>query len=227
MLSEYMSYRNLPEQLKFSITNHYQAMWNRHKCLDERVLLGELPVSLQMSIAHYVKKPLLQAIPLFSLLDTYTQERFAMQLIPQVCREGDFLFRQGDIGREVFFILEGKVKLTYYQEKPRNSSDSVGVSPTPVTERKLDSPSGGIGGGGGRQVGRAGLPRGAKKKRDVNNSFMAMNSGSVSGSFIMAKENIEANEFDLGAGDHFGQENITSRSGVRNGKAEGGSLVCS
>ena len=227
MLAEYMSYRDLPEQLKFSITNHYQAMWNRHKCLDERVLLAELPVSLQMSIAHYVKKPLLQAIPLFSLLDTYTQERFAMQLIPQVCREGDFLFRQGDIGREVFFILEGKVKLTYYKEKSRTDSPGGGAA-SPALARR--SPIGGAisdrtlggGGGGGGGRGRSGLPGRAKKKKDVNRSFMAMNSGSVSGSFIMAKENIEANEFDLGEGDHFGQENIASRSGVRNGKAEGG-----
>jgi glucose-6-phosphate 1-dehydrogenase len=56
-----------------------------------------------------VNRSVIEQVPLFSACDAIFQHNIAMALKPEVYAPGDFIVRKGDLGREMYFLVNGEV----------------------------------------------------------------------------------------------------------------------
>eukprot|EP00002_Diphylleia_rotans_P032087 TRINITY_DN6709_c0_g1_i5.p1 TRINITY_DN6709_c0_g1~~TRINITY_DN6709_c0_g1_i5.p1 ORF type:complete len:595 (+),score=101.23 TRINITY_DN6709_c0_g1_i5:92-1876(+) len=111
-LEEYIAYRKLPSKLKQRILSYYQVLWARSRGIDESKIVQDLPSSLRAAIAMYLNRPLLKKCPLFK--DCTTPgfiNSVVVHLSPVVALPGEYVIRQGEIGREMFFVRKGELKV--------------------------------------------------------------------------------------------------------------------
>ena len=110
-LSVAVKYRSLPPGLQRRIHDYYAYKWRKRLGFDESDFLDGLPHSLKMQVALYLKKDILERIPMFSLASQEFIESIAIHLVPVVFTPGDYIFRAGEIGEEMYFIIQGHVKV--------------------------------------------------------------------------------------------------------------------
>lgn len=110
-LSVAVKYRSLPPSLQRRIHDYYSYKWRKRLGFDEADFLDGLPHSLKMQVALYFKKEIVERIPMFSQLSQEFIESIALHLDPAVFTPGDYIFRAGEPGQAMYFIIQGRVKV--------------------------------------------------------------------------------------------------------------------
>jgi len=109
-LSAFMSYRNLPRGLQERIGDYYRYVWQQRHDHDESALLDGLPPSLETEVALFLKRDLLENVPLFQEASEEFIRDVALRMKPVVFMPGDFVIRAGAKGRDMFFISRGRLE---------------------------------------------------------------------------------------------------------------------
>jgi voltage-gated potassium channel len=116
-MKRYMKYREIPDALQTSILNHFFSLYQRQQGHDMDDILNVLPLPLRLKIALHVHRDVIMNVNILRLADRNLQSHVAMALKPQVCMPGDYIYRAGDIGREVYLVNSGKVIVSYPDKK--------------------------------------------------------------------------------------------------------------
>ncbi|NXJ87121.1 CNGA4 protein, partial [Trogon melanurus] len=90
------------------------SRWHRHlraqqKPPAEGAALGHLPGGLQAELAADVHLPSLRRVGLFGGWEPGVLRQLVLRLRPQVFGPGEFVCRRGDVGREMYFVREGRL----------------------------------------------------------------------------------------------------------------------
>jgi hypothetical protein len=115
-LSGLINYRPIPDDLQLKIRNYYKYMYEKREGYDEETFLQGLPVNLQEEVALHLKKDIVSAIPIFKDVDAKFAREIAMQLKPEIFVPGDYVFRAGDEGSHMFFIVNGELEILNEEE---------------------------------------------------------------------------------------------------------------
>jgi CRP-like cAMP-binding protein len=107
----YMQQRELPAAVQRDIVNHLASSWEHSQGLDMESVLGELPLPLQLDLAHWVHRPVIRAVKGLRRCHVRVQRHIARRLKPQVLSKGAHVYREGEIGREIYFILAGTLRI--------------------------------------------------------------------------------------------------------------------
>ncbi|NXP38753.1 CNGA4 protein, partial [Leiothrix lutea] len=88
--------------------------WQQHlraqrKLPAEREVLRHLPRGLRAEVAAGVHLAALQRVGLFRSWERGVLRQLVLRLRPQVFGPGEFVCRRGDVGREMYFIREGRL----------------------------------------------------------------------------------------------------------------------
>ncbi|NXU92524.1 CNGA4 protein, partial [Xiphorhynchus elegans] len=75
----------------------------------EQEVLQHLPRGLQAEVAASVHLPALRRVGLFHSWEHEVLRQLVLRLRPQVFSPGEFVCRRGDVGREMYFIREGRL----------------------------------------------------------------------------------------------------------------------
>lgn len=110
-INTFMKYRQLPEDLQSKVNLYYSYLWESKKGYDESSVLSDLPSSLKMKVALYINKEMLEKIPLFKNASEEFLQDLVMHLRPVVYTPEDFIFRKGEIGKSLYFIIQGSVQV--------------------------------------------------------------------------------------------------------------------
>lgn len=110
-LSVVVKYRSLPLHLQQRIYEYYTYKWQKRLGFDETNFLEGLPNHLKMQVALSLKKDILASIPLFQHASQAFIEAVALHLKPMVLTPGDCVFKAGEIGNEMYFIINGTIKV--------------------------------------------------------------------------------------------------------------------
>lgn len=117
LLSVVVKYRSLPIELQKRIYEYYTYKWQKRLGFDETNFLEGLPNHLKMQVALSLKKDILASIPLFQHASQAFIEAVALHLKPMVLTPGDCLFKAGEIGKEMYFIINGTINVVTKDQK--------------------------------------------------------------------------------------------------------------
>jgi voltage-gated potassium channel len=110
-LNSFMRYRNLPPSLQRRISDYYDYVWEKRLSYDETEIISALPPGLGEEVSLFLKRDIIQKVPLFKEAEESFLRAIAMQLRPVVYLPGDYVIRAGETGREMFFINRGTVEV--------------------------------------------------------------------------------------------------------------------
>lgn len=110
-LKTFVNYRKIPLDLQKKIMNYYLYIWEKKLGFDETVFLSALPQGLQNEVSVYLKKEILEKIPLFRDVSNSFLEEVSLYMRPIVSVPDELIFKEGEIGDEMYFVIRGKLKV--------------------------------------------------------------------------------------------------------------------
>lgn len=106
-LSALVANRDLPLPLQKRIQDYYKYVHHKRLGYDEIEFLKGLPKSLQTEVSLCLKKEVIEKNQLFKDAQKEFIEEISLKLKPVVLIPGDCLFKMGEIGDEMYFVVKG------------------------------------------------------------------------------------------------------------------------
>jgi Cyclic nucleotide-binding domain/Ion transport protein len=110
-LGAFMRYRNIPPILQRRLRDYHAYLWENRLGYDESSVLADLPDSLRTEVAVFLRRDFIERAPLFQGASHELVREMALQLRPVVFTPGDFIFRAGQYGYNMYFISRGTVEI--------------------------------------------------------------------------------------------------------------------
>ena len=110
-LSSFMSYRNLPPALRQRIRHYYAYLWEKRLGYDEADIVDSLPPNLKTEVSLFLKRDIIEKVPVFRGASDEFIKEIALHMRPLVFTPGDFVFKAGEQGREMYFISRGRLEV--------------------------------------------------------------------------------------------------------------------
>lgn len=108
-LNAFVQYREIPGDLQKRIRDYYAYIWKKRLGFDETTFLTALPQGLRTEVEMHLKLEILDKIPLFEGLTSNFIEEVALNLKPDVCTPGEFIFKAGQKGDKMYFVIRGSL----------------------------------------------------------------------------------------------------------------------
>ncbi|XP_034017068.1 potassium/sodium hyperpolarization-activated cyclic nucleotide-gated channel 4 isoform X3 [Thalassophryne amazonica] len=121
-VEQYMSFHKLPADVRQRIHDYYEQRF-QGKMFDEDNILGELSDPLKEEIVSYNCRGLVANMPLFANTDPHFVTVILTKLHFEVFQPGDFVIREGTLGRKMYFIQHGTVTVIPHGSKEIKLSD--------------------------------------------------------------------------------------------------------
>ena len=116
VVNESMHFYRLPRQLQDRTRERYEYAWKQYRGGQEfDELLYALSPTLKTDICVYLYRDMLRNVALFSNCEADVIAALAETLRPQFFLEGDVLCREGQAGREMYFLKCGVVTMSQKQ----------------------------------------------------------------------------------------------------------------
>lgn len=112
----YLRARRVPHHLSTQVHDYFEYLWDRHKGLNEPHLLRDLPDSLRLEIILHLARDVLERVPLFRHCSPPLRNALLSALEPATYAPGNFLAREGEVGRSIVFVIRGEVEIVTGEE---------------------------------------------------------------------------------------------------------------
>jgi voltage-gated potassium channel len=110
-ITAFMNYRGVPDALQKRVRSYFTYLWQQRLGYDENTILSTLPLGLRRELALSLVGEIIEKVPLFREASESFIREVAMHLRPMVCTPGDFIFRAGDVARDMFFVARGRLEV--------------------------------------------------------------------------------------------------------------------
>uniref|UniRef100_A0AAQ5ZWV4 Cyclic nucleotide-binding domain-containing protein n=1 Tax=Amphiprion ocellaris TaxID=80972 RepID=A0AAQ5ZWV4_AMPOC len=107
-VEQYMSFHKLPADFRQKIHDYYEHRY-QGKMFDEESILEELNEPLREEIVNFNCRKLVASMPLFANADPNFVTAMLTKLRFEVFQPGDYIIREGTIGKKMYFIQHGVV----------------------------------------------------------------------------------------------------------------------
>ncbi|KAJ8407782.1 hypothetical protein AAFF_G00268260 [Aldrovandia affinis] len=121
-VEQYMSFHKLPADMRQRIHDYYEHRY-QGKMFDEESILGELNEPLREEIVNFNCRKLVASMPLFANADPNFVTSMLTKLRFEVFQPGDYMIREGTIGKKMYFIQHGVVSVLTKGNKETKLSD--------------------------------------------------------------------------------------------------------
>uniref|UniRef100_A0A4X2JUB7 Cyclic nucleotide-binding domain-containing protein n=1 Tax=Vombatus ursinus TaxID=29139 RepID=A0A4X2JUB7_VOMUR len=121
-VEQYMSFHKLPADFRQKIHDYYEHRY-QGKMFDEDSILGELNGPLREEIVNFNCRKLVASMPLFANADPNFVTAMLTKLKFEVFQPGDYIIREGTIGKKMYFIQHGVVSVLTKGNKEVKLSD--------------------------------------------------------------------------------------------------------
>ncbi|XP_067829341.1 potassium/sodium hyperpolarization-activated cyclic nucleotide-gated channel 3-like [Heptranchias perlo] len=121
-VEQYMSFNKLPADMRQRIHDYYEHRF-QGKMFDEESILGELSEPLREEIINFNCRKLVASMPLFANADPNFVTSMLTKLRFEVFQPGDYIIREGTIGKKMYFIQHGIVSVLTKGNKETKLSD--------------------------------------------------------------------------------------------------------
>ena len=110
-VKEFSSIYALPPPLTAKLLRYAQANWDTTKGFHMDDVLAILPLSVHSEVLSHINHSLVMRVPLFRECHPRFLDAIITKLHNMVCLSGDYVFREGDMSRDMYFIKHGAVEV--------------------------------------------------------------------------------------------------------------------
>ena len=110
-VKEFSSIYALPPVLTSKLLRYAQANWDTTKGFQMDDVLAILPLSVHSAVLSHINHSLVMRVPLFRECHPRFLDAIITKLHNMVCLHGDYIFREGDMSRDMYFIKHGQVEV--------------------------------------------------------------------------------------------------------------------
>lgn len=110
--NQYLRSRQVPHELNARVRDYYDYIWARRRGVNEESFFDDLPGPLRLDILLNLTRELLERVPLFKYCSPALRNALLMTLKAQTYAPDGYIVREGELGREIYFISRGKVEIT-------------------------------------------------------------------------------------------------------------------
>ncbi|VDL91109.1 unnamed protein product [Schistocephalus solidus] len=103
--------RKAPEILQRKVISWFDYLWRQSRIPDEQRVFSHLPDSLKAEIAIHVHLNTLKRVDIFQDAEEGFLSELVLRLRPALYSPGDYICRKGQIGRQMFFVTQGKLEV--------------------------------------------------------------------------------------------------------------------
>uniref|UniRef100_A0A8C6PAS5 Hyperpolarization activated cyclic nucleotide gated potassium channel 4 n=1 Tax=Nothobranchius furzeri TaxID=105023 RepID=A0A8C6PAS5_NOTFU len=121
-VEQYMSFHKLPADMRQRIHDYYEHRY-QGKMFDEESILEELNEPLREEIINFNCRKLVASMPLFAHADPNFVTSMLTKLRFEVFQPGDYIIREGTIGKKMYFIQHGVVSVLTKSNKDTKLTD--------------------------------------------------------------------------------------------------------
>ncbi|MEQ2251022.1 Potassium/sodium hyperpolarization-activated cyclic nucleotide-gated channel 4 [Ilyodon furcidens] len=121
-VEQYMSFHKLPADMRQRIHDYYEHRY-QGKMFDEESILEELNEPLREEIINFNCRKLVASMPLFANADPNFVTSMLTKLRFEVFQPGDYIIREGTIGKKMYFIQHGVVTVITKSSKDTKLMD--------------------------------------------------------------------------------------------------------
>ena len=117
----------LPHELKNRVYKYYDFLNTTHGCLDGQVnsFIPELNSNLGSEVLLYLRVVLITNVPFFRVCHVEVLRAIIMNLEDYICLPKDIVVKEGETGREMYFIREGMLKVMVRRPKQKPPLETV------------------------------------------------------------------------------------------------------
>ncbi len=110
-LKAFVKNRHLPVELQIKIRDFYAYLYKKRYGYQEENFIESLPHGLKEDVELFLKRKIVEKIPLFKGTSHDFINAIAFNLQPVIYTPNDLIIKEGDQGHEMFFIIKGKLKV--------------------------------------------------------------------------------------------------------------------
>ncbi len=112
-LREFLKEQRVPKHLKNDIREYMQVLYTK-KNYDVKEVLNSLPPGLSSKLLEAMYSATLMRVPIFMDIPAGALREICLAMKPYAAQPGDYIYREGEIGRGMFVIEKGKVQLSRF-----------------------------------------------------------------------------------------------------------------
>uniref|UniRef100_A0A8C6C8B2 Cyclic nucleotide-gated channel alpha-4 n=1 Tax=Monodon monoceros TaxID=40151 RepID=A0A8C6C8B2_MONMO len=109
LVKKYVKLHHVNRRRQRRVIDWYQHLQINKKMTNEVAILQHSPERLRAEVAVSVHLPTLNRVQIFQNCEASLLEEPVLKLQPQTYSPGEYVCRKGDIGREMYIILEGQL----------------------------------------------------------------------------------------------------------------------
>ena len=110
-LAALVKYRKLPRNLATRIRQYFLYIWKQKLGYNEEKFLEELPDGLKLETLTFLRQNVFKNLDLFKGASTEFITELAENLKEIAITPDEFLFKEGDIGNKVYFVIKGELSV--------------------------------------------------------------------------------------------------------------------
>ena len=106
-VNEYMRSKRIPPMLRSKVRNFFKIQFGEGKLYNEGQILGELSPNLANEILLFNQRNMFELVPLLARSPASFSNKIALSMTSRVFFGDEFVFEEGSVGHEMFFISSG------------------------------------------------------------------------------------------------------------------------
>lgn len=111
-VTHYLRSRQVPSDLNARVRDYYDYIWARRRGVREESFFDDLPGPLRLDVLLNLTRELLEKVPLFKYCGPTLRNTLLMALKAQTYAPDGYIVREGELGKEIYFISRGKAEIT-------------------------------------------------------------------------------------------------------------------
>ena len=110
-VTEFLRQRDVPAEIDAKVRNYYEYVWEHDHGMNKNDMLNDLPGPLRLEILLHLASNILETVPLFKNCPPILRDELLISLESRTFTPGSNIAGEGELGRSIYFIVEGDVEI--------------------------------------------------------------------------------------------------------------------
>ncbi|KAJ0412771.1 hypothetical protein ATCC90586_002401 [Pythium insidiosum] len=118
-LKAYLKERNLSKPLAARLRRYYEYYLQQRDDENEDTILSALSDNLRSQVVLYLNRDVVSKIAFFASQDDMCVSYLMGILDPEFCTPGEYVFKEGQVGRHMYFLVKGVAEILFHADTPQ------------------------------------------------------------------------------------------------------------